>query len=285
MTRNPKAFAKLLYADIHFGNILLQLPSSLDRLSIQEFYREHGEPRVEPIERYDEKPLGSGVPPYATESIWLGRQADKITLVDAQIILSDFGEAFAPLDPKRIRLGEDCHTPWSFAPPEANFEPKTPMSFASDIWTLANIVWCLLGQGPLTYSFFNNKDEITFRRIEILGSFPPEWWVKWDARREYYDEESLQKGVWEGLGTLDDQFERYIQTPRRKRRMGKFDEREKKALLAMLRPMLAFRPENRPTVQMVLRSDWMVNWGLSTFESERYRVEPWLPLTASMCGL
>lgn len=52
--------------------------------------------------------------------------------------------------------------------------------------------------------------------------------------------------------------------------MGDFDREEVAALLAMLRPMLrpmlAFKPEERGTVTPFLHSDWMVNWGLSELE-------------------
>ncbi len=33
----------------------------------------------------------------------------------------------------------------------------------------------------------------------------------------------------------------------------------------MLRPMLLFRPENRPTTQQILESEWMLKWALPEY--------------------
>lgn len=271
--------------DLHFGNILIRQPSTLDRLSIPEFYREYGEPRVEPIERYDNEPLDPGVPSYATEPVWLGKYAKDITLADAQIVLCDFGEAFSPSDPRKCKLGEDCCTPRMLGPPEAYFEPKTPMSSASDIWTLANAFWCLLGERPLTYSFFSNRDDITAQRVGILGALPRDWWDRWEARCQFFDELGNFKDCNRyKFSSLEDRFEKDVQECRERHGMFTFDTKEKMALLAMLRPMLAFRPENRSTANQVLQSDWMQNWGLSSCGLGRHQVKPWVPLTTAVFG-
>ncbi|KAJ5165900.1 hypothetical protein N7492_006196 [Penicillium capsulatum] len=246
-----------------------------------ELYREYGEPNVEPIERYDEKPLGPGVPSHATEPLWLGKYAKDMTVADAQIVLCDFGEAFSPADPQKTKLGEDCCTPSMMSPPEAHFEPKIPMSFASDIWALANAIWCLLGKMPLSFSFFADIDEITAERVRILGALPPDWWAKWEARNTFFDQQGNFKDPEYEFSSLDDRFERNIQDLREKRGKPKFDENEKKALLAMIQPMLAFKPENRPTAKMVLSSDWVQNWGMASYGPGKPGVNSWLPLASA----
>lgn len=47
--------------------------------------------------------------------------------------------------------------------------------------------------------------------------------------------------------------------------MPAFDARESKAIFDMLRPMLSFRPEHRPTTGRILESEWMVRWALPSF--------------------
>jgi hypothetical protein len=44
-----------------------------------------------------------------------------------------------------------------------------------------------------------------------------------------------------------------------------FDARERDAIFDMLRLMLSFRPENRPTAQQILESEWMVKWALPEY--------------------
>jgi serine/threonine-protein kinase SRPK3 len=66
--------------------------------------------------------------------LYLGKYAEEFTLSDTHVLLSDFGEAFTPKD---LRRGEDCHTPLAMRPPEAQFAPQAPLSYAADIWGLA----------------------------------------------------------------------------------------------------------------------------------------------------
>jgi serine/threonine protein kinase len=47
--------------------------------------------------------------------------------------------------------------------------------------------------------------------------------------------------------------------------MGEFDKDEAAAILALMRQMLAFRPEERPTAEEVLKSEWMAKWALPDF--------------------
>jgi serine/threonine-protein kinase SRPK3 len=54
-----------------------------------------------------------------------------------------------------------------------------------------------------------------------------------------------------------------VQKYRRKREAaGTFEEEETQAILELMRGMLRFRPEERLTIDEVLRSKWMVNWAL-----------------------
>jgi len=44
--------------------------------------------------------------------------------------------------------------------------------------------------------------------------------------------------------------------------MGVFGEEETRAILELMRGMLRFKPEERMTIQEVLRSEWMTKWAL-----------------------
>lgn len=41
--------------------------------------------------------------------------------------------------------------------------------------------------------------------------------------------------------------------------------RERAAFFDMLRPMLSFRPEDRPTTKQILESEWMLEWALPEY--------------------
>ncbi|KAK2873820.1 hypothetical protein FQN49_002044 [Arthroderma sp. PD_2] len=255
-----------VHGDIHLGNALIRLPSSLDQLSVEQLYAKFDRPFIEPIIHHDKGPLPPGVPSHATIPVWLGKTANEIPLTEAHLILSDFGEAFSPLDPHQQRLGHQCRAPVPVLPPEAYFEPEKPISFPVDIWTLACAIWSILGSRALFDGTLATHDDIVQQQVDILGKLPPKWWNRWEARYKYFDETSQPKKDRYVYPSLENRFEKHIQVPRREDGMGEFDREEMAALLAMIRPMLAYRPDERATIETVLNSKWMAVWGLPEFE-------------------
>ena len=87
------------HTDIHLRNILARLPRWLDQLSVEQFYEEYGKPETISVTRCDGKPIPANVPSAAVAPLNLGegKRADEFSLSDdTQVLLSDFGEAFAP---------------------------------------------------------------------------------------------------------------------------------------------------------------------------------------------
>lgn len=253
--------------------MLVKLPSTFDELSIQEFREKYGEPETVPISRLDDKPLTSNVPAYAVEPLYLGKKAQEFTLADAKgLILSDFGEAFCPETEQR--LGRECNTPVAKKAPEALFEPDALLSFPSDIWSLGTAIWEILGM-KFIFSEAETQDEIVAQQIDVLGSsnFPGTWREHWERQSEEDEEDHKEiprrpTGPRDAWPSLEDAFEEFVQKYRRKRQeAGTFDERETQAILELMRGMLKFRPEERLTVDEVLKSEWMVKWALPQLEN------------------
>ena len=255
--------------DVHLGNVLILLPSSLNQLSAEQLYREFGEPCTESIVRLDGQSLPPGVPAYGTVPIWLGKKGNEIALSDAHLLLSDFGGAFSPSDSQQKRHGHQCCSPLPVLPPESFFEPDRPISFPADIWTLACSIWSIFSSRPLFDGTLATHDDISSQQVDILGPLPPEWWDKWEARQEYFDKTGRPKKGRFVVPSLEKCFEHEIQAPRQNNDMGQFGTEEMLALLSMLRLMLAFRPEERTTATTILNSKWMTTWGLPTFEKIR----------------
>jgi serine/threonine protein kinase len=244
---------------------LVQPPSSLDELSIKQLYETFGEPETVPITRRDRQPLTPNVPAKAVVPLFLRKYAEKFSLSDAHPLLSDFGEAFPPA--LEVRLGKDCHTPVAFRAPEAKFESQLPLSYPSDIWSLATAIWEIIGMKAIFSTEFVPEDEIVAQQIDVLGRMPSEWWQRWEGRARFFDEngypwESYMRNKWP---PLEGSFEIGVQKWRRKMG-GEIEEEETAAFLDLMRRMLSFRPEERPTAGEVLTSDWMVKWALPDCE-------------------
>lgn len=85
--------------------------------------------------------------------------------------------------------------------------------------------------------------------------------MRWRERSQFFDSNGNPKEgrhVWPGIEMA---FEDTVQKYRRKRER-EFDREEATAIIDLMRRMLVFRPEERPTIQEVLQSPWMVKWAL-----------------------
>lgn len=250
----------IVHGDLHLGNILFKVPHNFDQITLEQLFEKYGAPELDPVVHLDGNPLPPGVPSHGIASVWLGEPCEKITLAESRILLSDFGEAFSY--PKELRY--ESRTPLVIRPPETRFEPNKPLSFSSDIWTLACTIWSIIAQRPLFEGFLATEDDMICEQVDTLGVLPPEWWRKWEARRHKFSDDGkpINRTYFR---SWDDRFEDSVQQPRQGKGMPMIDASERDAIFDMLRPMLSFRPEDRPTTQQILKSQWMVKWALPEY--------------------
>ncbi|KAK1145863.1 hypothetical protein N8T08_003809 [Aspergillus melleus] len=246
----------IVHGDLHLGNILVQFPDSIDSYSPSELYGKYGEPEPETVLRLDGMPLSTGVPAHVFMPGWYGVRSNDIALGQERIFLSDFGESFNPHQTPR----SSSKTLPLLQPPEVRFS-DAPLSFASDIWTLACTIWEIFGQRPLFEAFRPTADRVTAEQVEALGILPREWWEKWDRRLDWFNEEGeldpkseMSRGYNIVRRTWDVRFNYCMQEPRAEAGLELVTESERKAFEAMLRPMLTFRPGERATAHDALHS-------------------------------
>ncbi|KAK0751238.1 kinase-like domain-containing protein [Schizothecium vesticola] len=255
------------HGDLHLGNCMLQLPYSLNNLSVKQLYAKFGAPDSEPVVRSDGKPTSSapGVPPYVVKPLWLGIPSDELTPGDAKLLLADFGVAFRPSDKSRFQ----SYTPLVLRPPEAFFEPTALLSFASDIWSLGCSIFELLGHRSLIDGIITPQDEITAQQVHLQGRLPSEWWDRWELRAKWFDETgkplSNERDIW----SWDRRFDEWVNGLRPSCGTDLVKDDEKAALLELLRWMLAWRPGERPSADDVLETAWMKQWALPAYAEGR----------------
>lgn len=241
----------------------MKLSSTFDQLSVQQLYKKYGEPETVTITRRDGNPLplNNNIPSEVVLPLYLGKDAEEFSLSDTRVLLSDFGESFSPAVNNSIRLGKDCHTPLAFRAPEAQFEPHASLTYSSDIWSLATAIWEIIGMKAIFSTEYADINRVISQHIDLLGPLPSGWWERWEQKDQFFADDGQPKNryVWP---PIDQAFEDSVQKYRRMDGMGEFDRKETDAILDLMRRMLAFRPEERPTAEEVLKSEWMVKWVL-----------------------
>ncbi|KAG6262497.1 hypothetical protein E4U48_007161 [Claviceps purpurea] len=253
------------HGDLHLGNIFLQLRSSLNVLSVEQLYDRYDQPEKEPVIYLDPKaaPKDSSFPSYVVHPIWLGLPGNEVTLGDAKLMLSDFGVAFSPDDKSRFA----SHIPLVLHPPEALFEPETPLTLASDIWSLGCVIFELLSHRTLLDGYFlAPQDYIIAQQVDLQGLMPPLWWSRWEERPKWYSEDGRPLSQACDVWSWERTFEEWVQNARRHWKMETLAEDEVEALIKLLRCMLAWKPSSRPDTLKVLESEWMTRWALPAYQ-------------------
>ncbi|KAG5991677.1 hypothetical protein E4U52_003437 [Claviceps spartinae] len=243
--------------DLHLGNLFLQLTSSLDSLSVEQLYELYGEPDKEPVVCLNPEAASKhpSVPSYVVSSACLGIPSGCVKLAEAKLVLGDFGVAFRSDEESQ----DGSHATAFMRPPESRFNPERPLTFASDIWSLGYAIFDLLAPRCILDEYCERSEIIFYDRI--LG-------------RSFH----IDKEVKVIYTTVDDvirslevqrQFRKRVRDSRHEWKMDRFAEDENheiKALIKLLRCMLAFEPSERPDISKVLQSEWMTKWALPAYQ-------------------
>lgn len=251
----------LVLTDLHCGNIFLRLPIDIRQaLEPSQLYQRFGNPILAPVIRLDRKPLSAGVPTHVVGPARLGIRSDQITSIYLPIMLSDFGSSYYPSRIKRT----NAHTLPYLVPPEIFFlneqKDKYPLSFSSDIWTLACTIFEIIGSwGP--FDTFGGTD-ILEDQVNVLGKLPDQWWSQWESRGDFFNEDAtidVQSGALI-QDSLEKRYDDLVNAARRRSDMEEQGQDEKRAFLQMIGSMLQYLPGDRATIQDVIESEWMQKW-------------------------
>lgn len=120
-------------------------------------------------------------------------------------------------------------------------------------------------------SAFYSDEEVMCQIVDCLGPLPADLSKNWTNRGDFFDDEGVPKDgrcVWPRMNYA---FTECVQKFRQDANMTGFCNREEEAFLDMITRILRYRPEERPTVEQILQSDWMVNWAQRDYKRSRCR--------------
>lgn len=255
----------VVHGDLHLGNILLTMPVS-NNFTLTQLYQKYGEPRQGLVKRCDGKEILPGVPTYGVAPAWFGDECDNINIDNAQVQISDFGQAFLASDGSSGM----SHVPLLLRPPEEAFEASS-LRFPGYIWTLACTLYEILGNRSLFEGFLADRTDVIRENISTIGPLPSEWWEAWTEREEFFNSD----GTWK-QDTKRAYEPRSRPLSERVDCMGRggeggFSQGEQADVVDMLSKMLVFKPASRITAEDLVDCTWMKRWGLPSFAKVRAR--------------
>ena len=232
----------------------------MHRWSDSEIYSRLGEPEVEKIVTMDQSPSG----PHAPREVVVPFDATRLSLpsmlfLEENIIVVDFGQSF------NIKHRPEDYTPATtvyYFPPEALFDHI--FCFASDIWVLACTIFEIRAGRSLMNSFLANNATVVQDAVVLLGKPPESWWGAFEQRHLWFEEDGEPKPPMikssircqlQSIGKKDEPPK--VDEGRMMEPVGTLLEEEEVALLSdLLEKMLKYRPEERITIQEVVRHPW-----------------------------
>ena len=237
--------------DIHIKNMAFKMPK-LDTCSIEQVYEFLDFPDKQVVTRTDGKPPGPEVPPYTVSPANLPKLGSSPT---DHISILDFGEASFASEPRK-----KWHTPILLQAPEALL--GEPVGQPADIWAFACTVFAIFSNKSLFEGFMPTKDDVLSEIVDTLGRLPERWWVKWEQRGDFYEEDGTKK--------VEDLTEEYrkarplavrIQSTRSNPPAAKeaeqLGEQDIAGLWELLEWCLRFEPDERATAEDILELGWI----------------------------
>ena len=198
--------------------------------------------------------------PHAPREVVLPFYATRLLpFVEENVIVVDFGQSF---DTKHRPRDYTPATMIYYFPPEALFDHT--FCFGSDIWVLACTRFEIRAGRSLMDSFLVNSATVVRDAVELLGKLPEPWWSAFEKRHLWFEENgepkppmiksSIRRQL-QWIGKKDDPPNvdegHMIET------VGTLLEEEEVALLGdLLEKMLKYGPEERITIQEVVRHPW-----------------------------
>ncbi len=132
---------------------------------------------------------------------------------------------------------------------------------ACDIWALGCTLFEIRRQVPLFDGIYD-PDEILAAAVGLFGKLPDPWWSKWEEREEWCTNDGKRVGKNENdVATLEVALDNELVVMpvingQQIKKVLAVHRDEQKILGDLLRRLLRYDPEERPTVEEALQHDW-----------------------------
>ena len=210
------------------------------------------------IEALDGSPLEPQAPRELVAPVDIGARSF-LSFLEENIVVIDFGQSFAINAPPN---DYNAATAMHYFSPEARFD--NIVSTASDIWGLACAIFEIRAGRPLFSPFMASHNSVLLDTVLTLGKLPGPWWNAFKGRHECFEENGELKppykmypirALLEKIGA-DDMPPTSDYGPMIEPAGTQLEEEEIMLLNDLLEMMLKYRPEERMSIEEVVRHPW-----------------------------
>ncbi|KPM42154.1 hypothetical protein AK830_g4414 [Neonectria ditissima] len=246
---------KICHGDFRPSNILVRL-ANLDHLSEEELLSILGQPQESRVLTESGEDIPTFSPRYLVAPADLSRLGNEYLTDDICVI--DFGESFPFASPP-----EDLGIPEHYLPPELLLEEEDAVGPGCDLWALGCTLFEIREQMPLFY-MIHGPDELIAEMVRFFGKLPEEWWEKWSAREEWFDDQgkyirTRYEEEWSlevALSKPMQIVESYKDGVSKMKTVLDTPEPEQKLMADLLYKLFQYEPSKRATTDEVLEHEW-----------------------------
>jgi serine/threonine-protein kinase SRPK3 len=223
-----------------------------------DIYQAFETPYVEPLTRMDGRPTDIHAPRGVTPFIDPDR-FEQAGIMQEDIVVADFGSSFqAGSTPGAYTVNSDI----LFQAPEVLLNAE--ITQAIDIWSLGCLIFQLRA-GWRLFECWSDTDDALEVMVKMLGPLPEPWWSSWTNRSQFFDETGVShsppqwtsiRSALEDVGTWEDQRPARSALSLFDQPGARVPEEELVMLDDLLCKMLRYRPEDRITIDEVIRHPW-----------------------------
>jgi serine/threonine-protein kinase SRPK3 len=247
--------------DLKSSNILFQLARDMPDWSNEAVYEKLGGLVAGDVQRYDGQPIGHSAPAKVVEPIKTTKFLETGIVDWESVAIIDFGQSYM--------IGQ-CPTDYvpttapHYRAPESRFDLQC--TSATDVWSLGCLLFEIRAGFPLFDPTWASGTLILVQYVNMLGKLPEPWWTSFTNRLEYFEENGDPKrkedrtsiraqlrsvGTWDSPSGGD-----WDNAPMFEPLGTRLSEHEIELLGDLVSKMVRYRPEERITMDEVVRHPW-----------------------------
>ncbi|KAF9075286.1 kinase-like domain-containing protein [Rhodocollybia butyracea] len=244
--------------DLTTSNVLFRVIDPILGWSDAEVYHYLGDPLTDEVKSTSGDPCGPHVPRELVQPVDHLIFFEQTLLLQENIVVIDFGQSYEVASPpKNYRPG----TKMNYTSPETFYEDRAGME--ADVWALGCAIYEIRTGYHLFTMFAGDRGEILGEIFRTLGKPPDAWW---ETKGEEWTEQdptrpcSIHKGVsLAARGIYDAPV--YVKDglhplPITEVPDVRMDEKEVVLLVDLLEKMIRYQPEERITMEEVIKHPW-----------------------------